>query len=134
MSATESVTAYYARLDEANPKTNAVVQMCRDRALAPHERTIWKPMTGWRSDTPIEHQGLPPVLGVCYPAHRRLPGRDSHPLEKRSEQRAHLLQKKLEPSLRHDAPSLGVLISCLVAVTLGSRSLDAKGRRSGVKT
>src|SRR5688572_14564198 len=34
VSATEAVTAYYARLDEANPKTNAVVQMCRERALA----------------------------------------------------------------------------------------------------
>ena len=34
VSATEAVTAYYARLDDANRKTNAVVQMCHDRALA----------------------------------------------------------------------------------------------------
>jgi amidase len=34
VSAIEAVTAYYARLDEVNPKTNAVVQMCRERAFA----------------------------------------------------------------------------------------------------
>src|SRR5437762_4661271 len=42
--------------------------------------------------------------GACYPAHRRLPGRDLHPLRKRSEQRAHRLQSHLERSSRHDAP------------------------------
>jgi amidase len=34
VSAVEAVTAYYTRLDSVNPRTNAVVQMCRERALA----------------------------------------------------------------------------------------------------
>jgi amidase len=34
VSATEAVTAYFARLDEVNPKLNAVVQTCRERAFA----------------------------------------------------------------------------------------------------
>jgi amidase len=34
VSAVEAARAYYARLDEVNPKTNAVIQMCRERALA----------------------------------------------------------------------------------------------------
>src|SRR3954470_3220490 len=32
VSAKEAVTAYYKRIDEVNPKINAVVQFCRDRA------------------------------------------------------------------------------------------------------
>ena len=31
-------------------------------------------------DTPLGHRVLPPPPGACYPVHRRLPGRDSHPL------------------------------------------------------
>src|SRR5690606_23810377 len=34
ISAVEAVTAYYARIDAVNPKINAVVQFCRDRAYA----------------------------------------------------------------------------------------------------
>ena len=37
-------------------------------------------------DTPLGHRGLPPIPGACYPAHRCLPGRDLHPLQKRSKQ------------------------------------------------
>ncbi len=34
LSATEAVKAHYARIDAVNPKINAVVQFCRERALA----------------------------------------------------------------------------------------------------
>jgi amidase len=34
LSAVEAVTAHYARIDAVNPKINAVVQFCRERALA----------------------------------------------------------------------------------------------------
>ncbi|WP_084196967.1 amidase [Solimonas soli] len=34
LSATEAVAAYYARIDAVNPQLNAVVQFCRERALA----------------------------------------------------------------------------------------------------
>src|SRR5205823_3943967 len=49
---------------------------------------------------PLGTQGSLPLPGACYPALRRLPRRDLHPLEKRS-------VKIFVPSdahLRHDAP------------------------------
>jgi hypothetical protein len=42
--------------------------------------------------------------GACYPALRRLPGRDSHPLEKRSVNYPALGLKADRRVSRHDAP------------------------------
>ena len=55
-------------------------------------------------DAPLGLQGLPRQPGACYPALRRLPGRDSHPLDMRSMQQPLLaLAGSAEPLLR-DAP------------------------------
>jgi hypothetical protein len=48
------------------------------------------------------------MFGACYPALRRLPGRDSHPLEKRSEKDGPSLLAEAEPVFRHDAPCSGL--------------------------
>ena len=71
------------------------------RVFAPRCTTC----AAWRAlDAPLGHEGLPSIPGACYPAHRRLPGRDLHPLEKRSEQRTCLFQSQFERPSRHDAP------------------------------
>ena len=59
-------------------------------------------------DAPLGHSGLPPLPGACQLALRRLPGRDSHPLNMRSRQQ-HLLPLagSVMPLLR-DAPCEGL--------------------------
>jgi len=52
-------------------------------------------------DAPLGHRGLPPMPGACYPALRRLPGRDSHPLESCSSQ---TVARTDAHRLLHDAP------------------------------
>jgi hypothetical protein len=51
-------------------------------------------------DIPLRRRNLFRSTGICYPALRRLPGRDSHPLEKHSEKVLVLS----DGHLRHGAP------------------------------
>ena len=71
------------------------------RVLAPRCSAL----AAWRAfDAPLGREGLPSSPGACYPALRRLPGRDLHPLETCSvRHRASSLLGLCLP-LRHDAP------------------------------
>jgi hypothetical protein len=59
------------------------------RVLAPSEEAL---------DTPLGPPTSQPLAGVCYPALRRLPRRDLHPLEMNS------VKQTSVRLLRHDAP------------------------------
>lgn len=62
-------------------------------------------------DVPLGTRGSLPAPGTCYPALRRLPGRDLPPLEKRSLNGSRPALARGSASVRHDAPSAKVSAS-----------------------
>jgi hypothetical protein len=97
----------FSRLDRRGELLLRVVRVDRVRGVRPRVRGVGPDRAPasprWAPDVALRPPGSLLAPATCYPALRRLPGRDLHPLEKRSVPPSGLATRRC----RHGAPSVG---------------------------